>query len=939
SLYIAARCEEQNLALLSNRSVVRDQPDWGDDRIEFFFDALGTGRIPNYYLSINSFGVVADSYIGVGEWDPDLAVRTGREAGAWTMECAIPVTAFGRSSLSGEQWRFNIGRHHRGSVKASSSLVKLEGKFHQPGRFAGLTFKPPREGSLRVTSLSRGELVRGGEITGANRAAYEVVNDGGPRELLLVIENRSGEAQVERQEQKRSVPPGKSLLEQYYRLLGRKDEVVVFQVREGAETLYSDRLQLAQIRPIYRVYDVRDPLFESLFAGGRPRDPRKDGDMIWTQPFHNYLNAVQSGTAYSYDQVRQETSDAGMHPLLHYSPPLPCIDPESYVLRDRKSLPQMAEENRRRGWGGLALYAPYYVMGRDEQGKRGASIGISGWLGDPVNRRAFVASVQAVLDEHGKDLWAVHAGDEQFTRQLHMLDTFFTKDYDPAKPEHAFFRLAEEEIRRDYGFGRFGLPHRLPSTNPDYPFCRRAFLTWVSDKLRQANRELAAAVRAKDPAMPIVAEDTHGGAVLDVEYWSEYADIGAFQAQYSPDPRLQNYAYAVKLAKDISGLDYMLVCPHDCVAGFPTGAMEADELRELYSQIFRAGGTGFNFWAASLGEKAPTPPLAATVQTGYPIAWQHMLAASRLARKLPLLKFPKPDTVVFISSETLKCGVQSGFRGEGVFSLLGPMARGAFRFLSEGLIDLQRARFEDYSILYLPSIKYSRSDTAESIVRFCEQGGTVIGLDPEAFEASIAAEPLKTRERLFGVRLTGPRAKAELWRFDKPVVDGVRELRVYADKEKACDVEVVGPQCRALAVYEDGRPALVENRLGKGRAFYFTWCPFNSKLLSDGDWQRFLIGLHTSVGGSVGHDIWRFKIPEIATCRDTPPEGLCLTGNYAFWDRYQFVEGRRYNAPPDGEYTIESQGKRARRGFVDGPLTNRLMVKTKHKYGGMHPIE
>ena len=943
NVYLASRCAEKDLGLLSHRSPARDRPDWGDDRIEFFFDALGAGRSPTYYFSVNSFGVTVDQYIGVGGWDPDVKLATGREKSAWTLEAAIPIREFGRDRLTGQRWGMNVGRHHRGTFRDSSSLVRLEGKFNQPGRFVRLVFTPPPPpGKLRVVSLSRGAVSRAGFRTGANLAVYEVRNDGPPRTLRFAIRNQVGGETRRRENLTRRIGRGKTRVGQYYRVLGLRGEAVVFEVADDkGKRLFHSANDLSRIRPAFRVYELKDPLFKPLLAGGRKKDPRIDGDMIWGMPLVGYEGALQAAHPYSYDRIRRELTDSRSHFLLLYCPMLPSVDKDfaERILRRSVFLPHLAE-SRRRGWAQPVLYAPYYVIGVDAKGRKGASFyNSTGWLPDPINRKAYVDVVKDVLDKHGKDLWAVHAGDEQWGRQSAVAQRFFMKHYDPGNPDHAWFRKALQEIKRDYGFGKFGAHFRMKADAPTYPYCRRAYLTWLSDKVRQANRELSRAVKTRFPRMPVIAEDSHGGSVVDVEYWSEYADAGPFQAQYSPDPTTQGYAYVTKLAKDLSCLDYILVCPHDCVAGFPTGALEAEELRELYSQIFRVGGTGFNFWPASYGEKKPSPPLAMSLQAGYPLAWRYMIEVAKLARKLPLLKFPKPDAAVFISTESAKCGADNRGRNLALFTYLGPNARGWFRFISEAPLDLKRVRLADFPMVFAPSMRYARRDTGEALMRYVERGGVLISCDPLIWSNDItSASMADLREKVFGVRVGKQKAAARRLAFTQPLVAGVRELPVETEKERAYDVKVVGPNARVLARFDDGRPALVENRLGRGRALYFAWSPLSSATRKHAAWRRFFTKWYASLGGRTGHDIWRFKIPPLVEDEEKDPKGVCLTGNYGFWDRYKFIVGRRFNRDVGGEYALESRGRRDVYPFKTGRLTNRPRLREMDVYGKVHPL-
>jgi len=232
NLYAAAWCEEVALDKLTDLSRVRDRPDWGDDRIEFFFNVLGIPRTPTYYLSTNAFGVTADEAIGTGEWDPDLNIASGRDQRGWIIEMALPLAAMGKSHVAGEVWRMNIGRHHRTSHTASSQLARFEGSFHEPPHFVTMRFAPPDDpGELTLTCLTRGEMTPLGSWVGTNRAAYHVVNrSAAPANLWFSVESVIDGRVVAEQSMIRQVAPGETVIEQPYSIEASEGEVVIFRV-------------------------------------------------------------------------------------------------------------------------------------------------------------------------------------------------------------------------------------------------------------------------------------------------------------------------------------------------------------------------------------------------------------------------------------------------------------------------------------------------------------------------------------------------------------------------------------------------------------------------------------------------------------------------------------------------------------------------------------
>ena len=166
------------------------------------------------------------------------------------------------------------------------------------------------------------------------------------------------------------------------------------------------------------------------------------------------------------------------------------------------------------------------------------------------------------------------------------------------------------------------------------------------------------------------------------------------------------------------------------------------------------------------------------------------------------------------------------------------------------------------------------------------------------------------------------------------IVCNDRRVPVSATQGALCKVEVTSKQARVRARFDNGLPAIVEHRVGKGRAIYFAANPFTAPSIGSSDWATVLRDLHCELGGSVGHDIWRFQLPARLVDYTDPdaPGKACLTGNYAFWYRARLVEGGdRYNIAPAGRYTIETAGQSQTFAFTDGTLTNRLLLLREPK--------
>lgn len=159
NLYVAYRCHEPDT---NNPAVARvAEKDgfniWDDDCVEIFIDA-DLDRKSYCQVLANADGVVFDALIpdhetrdGSSEqkWDSGATVKTGREAGAWTLEMAIPWKAFGIDGPPKAGTRFGLqlartraartGPQGPEGQEMSQWSPTFSGSHHRPERFGVLT--------------------------------------------------------------------------------------------------------------------------------------------------------------------------------------------------------------------------------------------------------------------------------------------------------------------------------------------------------------------------------------------------------------------------------------------------------------------------------------------------------------------------------------------------------------------------------------------------------------------------------------------------------------------------------------------------------------------------------------------------------------------------------------------------------------------------------
>jgi hypothetical protein len=116
NLYLAADCPEPPAQMEKLRAEATKHDEgkiWEDDEVEFFMDPAGKHGYPYYQIIVNWKGVTLDAFVTAMKehdlaWEPkyDAQVAVGKEG--WTIELAIPFTAFDRTDASVAEWNFNF---------------------------------------------------------------------------------------------------------------------------------------------------------------------------------------------------------------------------------------------------------------------------------------------------------------------------------------------------------------------------------------------------------------------------------------------------------------------------------------------------------------------------------------------------------------------------------------------------------------------------------------------------------------------------------------------------------------------------------------------------------------------------------------------------------------------------------------------------------------
>ena len=149
NLYVAARCEQEDMEALVIAGKERDDFVHTDDCVGFFFQPDLAENV-FYQVYANADGVIYDiAYTfeepleldteGVEGWNAECEVATARGDGYWTFEAAVPLATLGvEDVVPGDEWRANFRRKEQ--AKKSSADWQYPIGF-DPRRFGYLAFE------------------------------------------------------------------------------------------------------------------------------------------------------------------------------------------------------------------------------------------------------------------------------------------------------------------------------------------------------------------------------------------------------------------------------------------------------------------------------------------------------------------------------------------------------------------------------------------------------------------------------------------------------------------------------------------------------------------------------------------------------------------------------------------------------------------------------
>lgn len=561
--------------------------------------------------------------------------------------------------------------------------------------------------------------------------------------------------------------------------------------------------------------------------------------------------------------------------------------------------------------------------------------GAANWVLDPHWQDEYVRkAVELAKEYRGKtnQLWALLAGDELYESAAIKIP--------PTNLRYDQVRQAEDVIRTKYGFGKYGMPDSDADADP---FKRIAHRRWVIDQLDALFARTRQAVKEVNPELTLISPDFSGAAPMcDLERLSKHFDLVMFQSWniFAPLAHQVSTGCDTKIMTDLSEPPVSALVQNTIGRADIPGI---EDIHERYSQAYRNGADGITLCAEEWYEFEIGHP-----RYTYPAKWRAMLEIADRARTMNKVRLPVADSAVLLSEYTMYTfrwpQVTADEHKEiySIYTLLGPLARGWFTFVSDRQLERAPLDATQFKSLYIPLAKYETSEALDRVEEYIRTGGTVICADPEAFSWNINGEALSSRwAEITGVQFGAPRqgsVSARTVARPSLAIEGECEFPSpgFAVAHLAADVQ-------PLMAFDDGSPAVLIREYGKGRVIQFASNPLTVSPALSSPVNDLFKQLHQAVGATVGQDVWRFKLPPLKAKLSPPelPAGLCITNNYVVMESSAAALSGA-NRVIDGSYEIRSSDDgtliEGPVSFADGKLTNRWRsYQTRREFRNHEP--
>jgi hypothetical protein len=915
-LYLGVHCNESNMSSLVARSRGRDGSVWKDDVIEVLIDTTNAQHGFYHFFMNPVGGYFSTKCVGGGgsssEWHGKVIVKAVRLSKGWTAELAIPFSDIGIAPVNGLKWGINVCRNRIAGPQELSTWSPSPWGFERPERFGEIIFGDT-SAKCKGTRLATWGDMGLDETSAVADKVICLVRNSGHRAARFdgTLSKVVGSRVAKSFHGAVTVKPGKTgLLSIAYPLDGSDGVRWVLNIRSNGVKVFEASNNVATVSAPERVWQLKDPLYKELLSKNPPGDQRF-GAIYWQHTYSpNVLPAFakEYGIRYSNEEAVKELGDSKLLTICGRSQ---LEDPFFLKMLDKYHV--------------KVLYEPDIAHWNSPDAPQ---IWNASFLLDPRSMEVYYHDLRDGLAKWHKYIWGIYTGDE--------IDNWVTHQavglYADHKSDYPYILKVNEQVKTEYGDGKYGMPESYKDENP-YRWI--AFRKWLAVNLTDWQKNVYDITKNFDPEIRVISMDPPGShRPVSLDRQAKYFDIATHQLYPPTDPNRQQFGFITKLVSDLTGKPTW-TCVHVEHYAFST---TLDEVRELMSEVIRSGGKGFHFWLKDeIGNNSESGFMMAT-KFGFPARWQAICEINRLNSSMNEVAIPNdPDLAVLYSEDHYSSFSESyGMPNEPewAYTFFGPNARTWFKFVNDNTIEDKNVDLSAFKAVVVPAAKYEREGVVNSLFDYANAGGTLVIGDPQAFSTDTHGESLSdVRTKIVGFPIV-PGKDQDTMKFaaDCPLPSLRNRSLAVAGKVfvlKADD----GTQ--VLASFADGSPAVIRRPVGKGSVIVFAANPFTQSGIGDESWKEFFTAFSRDLGLKTGRDIWRFEFPAYKAVDTSKPDGVCLTGNYMRW--WMDVPGYKQNAAIKGTYSYSvapdsiGDGNGTSIPFASGKLTDRKSAYTTPK--------
>ncbi len=528
---------------------------------------------------------------------------------------------------------------------------------------------------------------------------------------------------------------------------------------------------------------------------------------------------------------------------------------------------------------------------------------------DPVWHDGYVEACRAALERWGRSpgIACIFVQDESMGRYKSAI-------LPKAERVSELWARLNEEVRRDFGGGQFGLPEGPDDENV---FRWIAYYRWVGHQWAGTFARLRAVIDESGCRTRLLGPD-EVGILMPLPWCDLAASVDVFTGQcLCSRGSAQEYVagFTTKYSADLTGKPVHNATQIVKYSGSPS----PEEVQRQYSLVLQSGGDGEMLIGVEWFDRELNHH-----RYSAPARWETIKRCLQTMSEYRV-RTPPESRVAILYSSPSGMAQRAAFTSNehsAIYALLGPKLGGWPTFVDTYALEQGKSSLDGFDVAIWPYGQYETREAFAQTEAFVRGGSTLICCDPLALRTDIMGQPLPA-EALLGLRAseTGRRRSMALgW----PAA--MRE-RVYDGR---CHVLEPGEGVEVIATWEDGSAAATSHPLGEGRVITFGANPLASLTVSeDPDWQAWWRAVLDEHGIARDLPIWRLRLPDEVLVQAQAPADVCITGN-----SFVRVQNGAYlgaNDPVPGRYHMsvapdlspESAGP-GTVPFYEGDLTDRV---------------